>query len=168
MASQWTISHHKQPTRPLAPSHMAPGRTETQRSRETVGLVPPSVSRCRKPARGAKKRLRHSTFSVHQHAPWNKGTCLSSNARVFTVTPTFSPPHTSHLVWSKAFPVHLLSPVRWLSNKSCYLVANRWESEQNLFRKAPVWSQQSCSLRFMSRKPSWKPGHVWSELKSLN
>lgn len=33
-----------QTTHPPAPSHMAPGCTETQRSRETVGLVPPSVS----------------------------------------------------------------------------------------------------------------------------
>lgn len=105
--------------------------------------------RCRKPAHGAKKRLTHSTFSVHQHAHRNKGTCLSSNAHVLTITPS-PPPQShslsSHLVWSKAFPVHLLSPVRWLSNKSCYLVASRWKLEQNLFRKAPVWSQQSCSL----------------------
>lgn len=139
MASQWTISHRKQLTPPVL-SHMAPGHTETQRSQETLGLVPPSVSRCRKPACGAKKCLTHSTFSAHQHAPWNKGICLSSNAHVLTLTPTF--PHhpfslSSHLVWSKAFPVHLLShPPRWLSNKSCYLVASRWESEVNLFRKA--------------------------------
>lgn len=57
---------------------------------------------------------------------------------------------SSHLLWSKAFPAHLLSPVRWLSNNSCYLV-NRWESELNLF---------SNSLRLVlhsaSRKPSWK------------
>lgn len=122
MASQWTISHRKQLT-PSVLSHMAPGHTETQRSQETLGLVPPSVSRCRKPARGAKKCLTHSTFSAHQHAPWNKGICLSSNAHVLMLTPTF--PHhpfslSSHLVWSKAFPVHLLShPPRWLSNKSC-------------------------------------------------
>lgn len=114
--------------------------------------------RCRKPARGAKKRLRHSTFSVHQHAAWNKDTCLSSNAHVLTITPTFSPPSLLALEPScliKSISCASAVPRQWLSNKSCYSVASRWELEQNLFRKASLWSQQSCSLRFASRKPSW-------------
>lgn len=38
---------------PLASSHVAPGRTETERSQKTVGLVPPSVC-CRKSTHRAK------------------------------------------------------------------------------------------------------------------
>lgn len=93
MASQWTISHHKQHTRlPLAPSHMAPGRhRDTEEPRDSRISTTISLC-CRKPACGARKRLTQSKFSAHQHAPWNKGTCLSSNAHVLTITPTFSPP----------------------------------------------------------------------------
>lgn len=172
MASQWTISHHKQPARLPAPSHMAPGRTETQRSRETVGLVPPSVSRCRKPAHGAKKRLRHSTFSVHQHAPWNKGTCLSSNARVLAITPTFSP---SIPLRSRAI----------LFDQKHFLCICCPPSDD--FQTSPViwWRADGSRSRICLEKPqfglnkvavldlcpdsfSWKPGHMWGELNSLN
>lgn len=137
---------------------MAPGRAETQRSRETVGLVPPSVSRCRKPARGARNCLRRSTFSVHQHE--TKAHACRQNAHVLTITPTFSSlPRSRAILFDQK---HFLciccppsddfqtSPVAWWRADG--------ESEQNLFRKDSVWSQQSCSLRSGSRKLSWKPG----------
>lgn len=99
---------------------------------------------------GPKTVLRYSRISRHPHEPWNKDTCTRQWCALFFPSIPFC---SSHLLWSKAFPVHLLSPVRWLSNNSCYLV-NRWESELNLFRK---------SLRFglsvansASRKPPWK------------
>lgn len=157
MASHWVISHRKQPARSPARSHVGPGQ-ETQRSRETVGLVPPSVSAVgnlpvvpKKKKKNPPRMLniqRSSTRTLKQRHMY------SQSHPLFPLQPSLL---SSHLVWSKAFPAHLLSPVRWLSNKFCYLVASRWESEQNLFRKSPrFWSQQSWSLRFVSRKPPWK------------
>lgn len=157
MASHWVISHHKQ----LACSLACPvtcgtrtGDTEEpgdSRISTTISLC------CRKPACGAKKKQpppqmlniqRSSTRTLKERHMY------SQSHPLFPLHPSLL---SSHLVWSKAFPAHLLSPVRWLSNKFCYLVASRWESEQNLFRKSPrFWSQQSCSLRFVSRKPPWK------------
>lgn len=81
-----------QTTRPLtrspARSHVGPGQ-ETQRSRETVGLVPPSVSavgnlpvvpkKKKKPASDAQ----HSAF-INTHP--------ETKAHVLPITPTFSPP----------------------------------------------------------------------------
>lgn len=68
--------------------------------------------------------------------------------------PPYIPFCSSHLLWSKAFPAHLLSPVRWLSNNSCYLVVNRWESELKLFRKSLRFGLSTVNS--VSRKPSWK------------
>lgn len=97
MASHWVISHRKQPARSLARSparsHVGPGQ-ETQRSRETVGLVPPSVSAVGNlpvvPKKKKKTRLGCSTFSVHQHAPWNKGTCTHNHTHFFPSSPPCS------------------------------------------------------------------------------
>lgn len=145
----------KQSTQPPALSHMAPGHTETPRSQETVGLLQPSLC-CRKTACGAKKCLTHSTPSAQtcaqkqRHMLVLKRTCTHEHAH----SPPPTPPHptmahfASHLIWSKAFPVHLLSPIRWLSNKSCYLVASRWDAELNLFRKAKFGLNKVAALGF--------------------
>lgn len=74
---------------------------------------------------------------------------LHSGASLFPDSPFCS----SHLLWSKAFPAHLLSPVRWLSNNSCYLV-NRWESELNLFSESLGFGLSRVNSA--SRTPSWK------------
>lgn len=85
-------------------------------------------------------------------------TCTFKQRHVYsTVVDLTPPPHasfcSSHLLWSKAFPAHLLSPVRWLSNNSCYLV-NRWESELKLFRKSLRFGLSTVNSA--SQKPSWK------------
>lgn len=88
------ISHHKQPsTNPLAPSHMAPGRTETQRSRETVGLVPPSVSVVGNLPAVPKNasHTQHPAF-INTHTE-TKAHAQSSNAHVLTITPSLWRPH---------------------------------------------------------------------------
>lgn len=89
-ASQWTISHHKQPARPPAPSHMAPGRAETQRSRETVGLLPPSVSVVGNLLAVPKNASQHSAF-INTH-PKTKAHACRQNAHVLAITPTFFSP----------------------------------------------------------------------------
>lgn len=99
---------------------------------------------------GLEKDLRCSKISVHPHAPWNKDTCTPQSCALFFACIPFC---SSHLLWSKAFPVHLLSPVRWLSNNSRYLV-NRWESELNLFSKSLCFGLSTVNSA--SGKPSWK------------
>lgn len=113
--------------------------------------------------RSQKKSLdrQHSAF-INSH--------LETKAHVLSSLPRFSlavPSYSSHLLWSKAFPVHLLSPVRRLSNNSCYLVVNRWESELNLFRQSPGFcSQQNAVLALC---PEILPGrHMWNKIVSLN
>lgn len=93
------ITSQTNPPAPTAPSHMAPESAETQRSRETEGLVPPSVSVCRKPARGARKCLyvqRSSTRTPKQrHMLIVKPTCTCNHTHFF---PSISPLLSSHLV----------------------------------------------------------------------
>lgn len=108
-------------------SHLRATRNTNLASRGTrarCGVTNLSVER--------KKGLRCSKISVHPHAPWNKDTCTRQSYPLFF---PYIPFCSSHLLWSKAFPTHLLSPIRWLSNNFCYLV-NRWESELNLFSKS--------------------------------
>lgn len=100
---------------------------------------------------GQKKALSApSSAFLHMHLG-TKTHVLDSRALSF---PPYIPFCSSHLLWSKAFPAHLLSPVRWLSNNSCYLVVNRWESELNLFRKSLRFGLSTVNSA--SGKPSWK------------
>lgn len=132
-------------------SSSASHRVSTRKPRRTCDQGKP---RCHKPECGEEKGLRCPKFGIYSHAPWNKDTCTPMS---YALSP---PPHasfcSSHLLWSKAFPAHLLSPVRWLSNNSCYLV-NRWESELKLFRKSLRFGLSTVNSA--SRKPSWK-AHV--------
>lgn len=89
MASHWVISHRKQPARSPARSHVGPGQ-ETQRSRETVGLVPPSVSAVGNLPVVPKKKKKKPASDAQHSAFIN--THPETKAHVLTITPTFSPP----------------------------------------------------------------------------
>lgn len=98
-----------------------------------------------------KKKASNAPSSAFLHMHLGTKTHVLDSVLSF---PPYIPFCSSHLLWSKAFPAHLLSPVRWLSNNSCYLVVNRWESELNLFRKSLRFGLSTVNS--VSRKPSWK------------
>lgn len=165
MASQWTISHHKQPT------HLPTLTYGTRKHRDTQepghsGINATVNLQCRKPARGAKRHFTHCAFSTHQHPSWYKGTCLSSNTHVLTITLSFPP--SSLLTLEACCLIKSISCASAVLRQTTFKQVLLFGVEQMGIRaefvwKSPVWSQQSRSLRVTSLTSYWKRGHVWSE-----
>lgn len=143
------------------------GDTEEPRHSRISTIV---TLQCRKPARGAKERFTQSHSALINTHPETKAHACPP-AHILTIAPLFFPLHPSspsrHVVWSKAFPVHLLSPVRWLSNKSCSLVGSRWEQGQNLFGKAQFGLNRIAVFNLHPRCLT-ESVDVWSETETLN
>lgn len=87
---QYHITNNPLPAR-WPPSHMAPGRTETQRSQETEGLVPPSVSVVGNLPVVPKNASHNRHSALINTQPETKAHACPQK-HMYSVTPTFSPP----------------------------------------------------------------------------
>lgn len=168
MASQWTISHHKQPAHPPAPSHMAPGCTETQRSQETVGLVPPSVSVVGNLPAVPKNAsdTQHSAF-INTQPETKTHACRQTHmySQSHPLFPLHPSSRSSHLVWSKAFPVHLLSLVNDFQTSPVI----RWRADGSWSRiclEKPHFGLNKVAV--LDSRPGSLPGQMWGEIEPLH
>lgn len=154
MASHWTISHHKQTNQPptSSPCHM--WHQEAQRPRGArIQWISATVSlQCRKPACGAKRHFTHCTFSTHQHTSWYKGTCLSSNTHVLTITPSLSP--SSLLALKACCLIKSISCASAVLRHATFKVLLFGGEQMGIWTdfvwKRRIWFQHSCSLRVTS------------------